>query len=83
MLDSKFPCDPVRMVWFYERQGIFIRCETRDALSGAGFELLIIEPDGTERVERYDDSSALERRQNELQTRLSDDGWQGPFGRTI
>ena len=71
------------MVWFYERHGTFIRCETRDAASGAGYELLIIQPDGREAVERYADSAALERRQQELQSSLSHDGWQGPFGRTI
>jgi hypothetical protein len=71
------------MIWFYTRQGTFIRCETRDAEGGAGYELLIIEPDGTERVERFDDSATLKRRQQELEAHLADDGWQGPFGRTI
>jgi hypothetical protein len=70
------------MIWFYERHGTFIRCETRDA-DGRAFELLIVDPDGTERVERFDDSSSLERRQQELQSTLEDDGWSGPFGRTI
>ena len=71
------------MVWFYERQGTFIRCETRDASAPGGFELVIVEPDGTESVEQFDDSAALERRQQELQSTLTHDGWQGPFGRTI
>jgi hypothetical protein len=71
------------MVWFYERQGSFIRCEARDAPGGAGFELVIVEPDGTESVERFDDSASLQRRQQELQSNLSHDGWQGPFGRMI
>jgi hypothetical protein len=71
------------MVWFYERQGTFIRCETRDAARGTGFELLIIQPDGRESVERFEDSASLERRQQELQSNLSNAGWQGPFGRTI
>lgn len=71
------------MVWFYERQGTFIRCETRDADNRSGFELVILQPDGSESVERFEDSASLERRQNELQANLSHDGWQGPFGRTI
>jgi hypothetical protein len=70
------------MVWFYERHGTFIRCETRDGANG-GYELVIIQPDGSESVERFVDSASLELRQNELQNRLSSDGWQGPFGRTI
>ena len=71
------------MVWFYERQGTFIRCETRDVSRGTGYELLIIQPDGSESVEKFADSAALERRQQELQMSLVNTGWQGPFGRTI
>ena len=71
------------MVWFYERQGNFIRCETRNASTGAGFELVIIQPDGSERVEHFDDSAAMTRRQSELENSLTHDGWTGPFGRTI
>ena len=71
------------MVWFYERHGAFIRCEAREADSGTGFELHVVEPDGTERVERFDDSTTLARRQQELESTLATDGWQGPFGRTI
>lgn len=70
------------MVWFYERQGTFIRCETRTAAAG-GFELVVIQPDGSERVEHFDDSSTLSRRQAELENTLTHDGWTGPFGRTI
>ena len=71
------------MVWFYERQGAFIRCETRNAVLGRGFELVVIQPDGSERVEQFDDSATLARRQAELESTLSHDGWAGPFGRTI
>ena len=69
------------MVWFYERHGTYIRCETREVADG--FELLIIRPDGTESVERFDDSAKLSRRQQEIETTLTVDGWEGPFGRTI
>lgn len=68
------------MVWFFERQGSFIRCETR---GDPGFELVILDPDGTERVEQFADSQSLDARQRELQSTLEHDGWQGPFGRTI
>ena len=47
------------MVWFYERQGAFIRCETRTAPNGVGFELVVIQPDGSEQVEHFDDSATL------------------------
>jgi hypothetical protein len=71
------------MVWFYERQGTFIRCETRTATSRSGFELVVIQPDGSERVEHFEDSSTLSRRQAELEHGFMHDGWTGPFGRTI
>jgi hypothetical protein len=71
------------MVWFYERQGNCIRCETRTATAGGGFELVVIQPDGSERVEHFDDSATLARRQAELENSLTHDGWAGPFGRTI
>lgn len=69
------------MVWFFERQGTFIRCETRTSETGAGFELVVINPDGSERVEHFDDSGTLARRQSELESTLTHDGWHGPFGR--
>ena len=34
------------MVWFFERHGTYIRCETRDVVEG-GYELLLINPDGS------------------------------------
>lgn len=70
------------MVWFYERHGVYIRCETRETTDGA-FELVIMQPDGTESVERHEDSASLTRRQQELESNLTHDGWTGPFGRTI
>ena len=70
------------MVWFFERHGTYIRCETRDAKDG-GYELLVINADGSEKVERFADSAALTRRQRELDSHYADDGWTGPFGRTI
>ena len=70
------------MVWFFERHGTYIRCETRDVNEG-GYELLVINPDGVENIERFEDSASLTRRQRELDSHLADDGWTGPFGRTI
>ena len=71
------------MVWFYEKQGAFIRCEARDSETGFGFDLIVIQPDGSERIEHFDDSRNLTRRQEELESTLAGDGWHGPFGRTI
>ena len=49
------------MVFFFERGGQFIRCESRTADGGAGYELAIIYPDGREDVERFDDPDELNR----------------------
>ena len=71
------------MVWFYEKQGAFIRCEARDSETGFGFDLFVIQPDGSEHIEHFDDQRNLTRRQEELESTLAGDGWHGPFGRTI
>jgi hypothetical protein len=72
------------VVWFFERQGRFIRFETRDASDQPGvFELVIIDPNGGERVEQFPSSELLVRRQEELQHHLVSNGWQGPHGRFI
>ncbi|MGE5244098.1 MAG: hypothetical protein ACM3SQ_07715 [Betaproteobacteria bacterium] len=69
------------MVWFFERKGEYLRCETRQV--DGGFELVITEPGGTERVERFDDSAAMARRQVELERGLTGNGWSGPYGRVM
>ena len=44
------------MIWFFERQGKYVRCETRKTADGA-YELVTTKDDGTEDVERFDDSA--------------------------
>ena len=68
------------MVWFYERQGRFVRLETQAGVNGR-WELLVIAADGTERVERFENDLALQTRQRELETEFRGDGWDGPHGR--
>jgi hypothetical protein len=64
--------------WWFERDGAFVRCETRD--SGDAYELRITEADGTERVERFSDSLELVDRQIVLEKALKGQGWNGPHG---
>ena len=71
------------MVFFFERQGQFIRCESRQAEKGHGYELAIIYPDGHEEIERYDDTVELNKRQLQLESELTSAGWFGPHGRVI
>jgi hypothetical protein len=71
------------VVFFFERQAQFIRCESRPADSGSGYELMVLYPDGREEIEHFDDTVDLNRRQLELETALISAGWFGPHGRGI
>jgi hypothetical protein len=65
--------------WWFERKGQFLQCEVLPVSNG-GFELRIVDPDGTEVVERFDDSTDLERRQHDVIDEATRDGWSGPHG---
>ena len=71
------------MVFFFERQAQFIRCESGPADGGAGYELTVLYPDGREEIEHFDDTVKLNRRQQELESCLTSAGWFGPHGRVI
>ena len=71
------------VIWFYERQGEHLRCEIRQQLEGDRFALVVTLPDGTERIELFEDSSSLNRRSVELEKMLRSKGWDGPFARDI
>jgi len=71
------------VVFFFERQTQFIRCESRPSDSGAGYELMVLYPDGREEIEHFVDTVDLNRRQRELETSLTSAGWFGPHGRVI
>ena len=66
------------MFWWFERGGKFLRYEAR--VSGDSFEFCIIEPDGSERVERFADSRELMKRQAEFEDQIKGEGWTGPHG---
>ena len=70
------------MIWFFEKKGQYVRCETRKGASG-GYELVITDASGAERVERFDDSASMAKRQVELEQTLTADGWTGPHGRVM
>lgn len=67
------------MFWWFERRGEFLRYEARDLPAG-GFELRVINPDGTEHVENFSDSGDLTKRQITFEHDLASDGWTGPHG---
>lgn len=67
------------MVSFFEQDGRFVRCETRDRADGK-YELLIEGPDGVARVELFDHAAALDERVRKLQQTYLASGWFGPYG---
>ncbi|PYR92126.1 MAG: hypothetical protein DMF84_14415 [Acidobacteria bacterium] len=71
------------MIWFYERRGEHLRCEIRQQLEGDQFALVVTMPDGSERVELFEDSRILNVRSVELEKLLRSKGWDGPFARDI
>ena len=49
------------MFWWFERSGKFLRYEVRNLPDGR-YELRVIDTDGTESAEHFDDSSRLTKR---------------------
>ncbi len=66
------------MIWFFEKEGQRLRFEVRRAPEGAGYEIEIIEPDGTRRVEPIADAVDLTKRFSDLQADLASQGWRSP-----
>lgn len=69
----------VSLFWWFERGGKFLRYEVNDRPEG-GYVLRIVDPDGIERSEHFEDSSELSRRQIDFERELSLNGWTGPHG---
>ncbi len=67
------------MFWWFERGGQFLRYEVNDGPEG-GYVLRIVDPDGREHSEQFDDSSTLSRRQIDFERELAAKGWTGPHG---
>jgi len=65
--------------WWFEREGKFLRYEVTEC-TGGGYELRIIDPDGTEHAERFEDSADLSKRQIDFERELTEKGWTGPHG---
>ena len=67
------------MFWWFERRWQYLRYEVRDLPTG-GYELRVIDTDGRERAEHFDDSSELTKRQLDFEKELLAEGWTGPHG---
>jgi hypothetical protein len=63
------------MVWFYERQGKYLRYEVRQEPVGSSYELSVCYPDARVQVEHFQDPGTLIARFEETQGQLRHDGW--------
>jgi hypothetical protein len=67
------------MFYWFIKGDQTVRYEARE-ISPTHFELTVIGPGATERVERFSTADALHAREVELQAELETDGWTGPHG---
>ncbi len=65
------------MLWIFERDGQQMLCEIRRG-DGAGFEMILTSPDGSQRMEQFEETSDLIRRTLDLQRDLLETGWRQP-----
>ena len=67
------------MFWWFEKRGQFTRCEVVES-PGGGYELRVVDPSGSERVEYFDSTTDLAARQELVEQELRGAGWTGPHG---
>ena len=66
------------MFYFFKRGPDTVQCEVRNAAEGPGYEIVITEPDGLERLERFPTSEQVHKRWLELHKSFEHEGWWGP-----
>jgi len=69
------------MFYFFERESEYVRCELRPAPAGPAIDVLIVEENQPDRIERYPDWASAHARWRQLQAQFKEDGWTGPLGR--
>ena len=68
----------IDMLWVFELKGDQMRCEIRREGVGAGYEMIVTSPDGSQRMERFEETGALIKRTLEFQRELMETGWRQP-----
>ena len=66
------------MLWIFERQGEQMTCEIRREGEGSGYEMVVTRADGSQRMERFDDTGELIKSTLDLQRELMETGWRQP-----
>jgi hypothetical protein len=62
------------MIWSFERSGRQMRCEIRRDEDGQ-YEFVIVNPDGSEKTERYEEPSEVIARSVDVMRSLIEEGW--------
>ena len=68
----------IDMLWVFERKGEQMRCEIRRDGGGAGYEMIVTNADGSQRMERFEETEGLIKRTLEFQRELMETGWRQP-----
>ena len=71
-------CDNYGVFYFFKRGSETVQCEVRSEPDGPGFEIVITEPNGVQRIERFATSELVHDRWVELHKRFEVEGWWGP-----
>ena len=69
--------DNWRVFYFFKKGNDTVTCEVRTSSTGPGFDIVIIEADGTVRTETHPTSEAVHKRWLEVLERFQRDGWWG------
>ena len=64
--------------YFFKRGNETVQCEVRSEPDGPGYEIVITEPNGVQRIERFATSEQVHDRWVELHKRFELEGWWGP-----
>lgn len=68
----------VAVFYFFKRGSETVQCEVRSAPDGPGYEIVITDPDGTQRMERFATSEQVHERWVALHKQFEHEGWWGP-----
>jgi hypothetical protein len=66
------------MLWIFERKGERMRCEIRRDGDGTGYEMIVTSNDGSQRMEKFMDTSDLIKRTMDFQRDLLESEWRQP-----
>lgn len=66
------------MVWFFEKDGVYLRVESRVRAEAPRYELVWSGQDGREHVESFETEPALLQRYEAITKDLQQAGWTGP-----